>query len=427
MRTAAIDRNYGAAREAYALRGVDTEEALVTLSSVPLSLPCWQGDDIGGFEKGASGAPGGGLQVTGGHPGKARTIEELQSDLETGLSLIPGRHRVNLHAMYGDFRARPADRDAVEPDHFLPWADWAEERGLGLDFNATCFSHPLAESGFTLSHRDRAVRGFWVEHVRRCRIISAFLGRRLGSACLNNLWIPDGSKETPSDRWAPRERLRESLDAIYAEALESELLRDSLESKLFGIGSESYVVGSHEFYLGYALSRGKMLCLDLGHFHPTESVADKISSILTFFPELALHISRGVRWDSDHVAVLTDELLDLAGELVRGGRLGRVRLALDFFDASLNRVAAWVIGARAVLQALLRALLEPAERLRRLEDEGDRTAWLALREAAKTLPWGAVWDAHCLRRDVPPSDSWLAEIRAYERRTLSERGGDGGS
>ncbi len=421
MTIEAVERNYDAAREMYALRGVDVEKAIETLTAVALSLHCWQGDDVGGFEKHDPGAPGGGLRVTGGHPGRARTIEELQADLDLALSLIPGRHRVNLHAMYGDFRSRPADRDALDPEHFSSWAGWAEERSLGLDFNATCFSHPLAGSGFTLSHRDAAVRSFWVEHVKRCREVSAWFGRRLGSACLHNLWIPDGSKETPADRRAPRERLRESLDEIFAPAFEPAHMKDSLESKLFGIGSESYVVGSHEFYLGYALSQGKMLCLDLGHFHPTESVADKVSSILLFFPELALHISRGVRWDSDHVVVLTDELRDLAGELAREGRLARVRLALDYFDASLNRVAAWVIGARAVLQALLQALLQPVSQLEELEAAGDKTGWLALRETAKSLPCGAVWDAYCLKQDVPPSDLWLARVRAHESRVLDRR------
>jgi L-rhamnose isomerase len=420
-------RGYELAREQYAEVGVDTEAALAALSQVPLSLHCWQGDDVGGFERPGASLSGGGIQVTGSHPGKARTIEELRADLAKAFSLIPGRQRLNLHAIYGEFCGRAVARDGIEEEHFRGWVEWARARELGLDFNATCFSHAKAESGFTLSHREDGVRSFWVEHVKRCRAIAAFMGRELGQACIHNLWIPDGSKEAPTDRWERRELLRRSLDEIYSVPHAPAYMKDALESKLFGIGSESFVVGSHEFYLGYVLSGSKgagptaMICLDLGHFHPTESVADKVSAILQFSEGLLLHISRGVRWDSDHVPVLDEELQSVMAEVVRAGALGRVHLALDFFDASIVRVGAWVIGARATLQALLQALLEPRSRLAERERAGDYTGRLALLEEAKALPWGAVWEAHCARAGLPVGEALRQEIAEYGAKVSAER------
>jgi len=412
---------YEPAREIYAEYGVDTDAALHALKSVSLSLHCWQGDDVGGFERPDAALSGGGLQVTGRHPGKARSVAELRADLAEAFSLIPGSHRVNLHAIYGEFGGKLVDRDEIGPEHFRGWVEWARASGLKLDFNPTCFSHPLAESGFTLSHPDRAVRRFWIDHVKACRKISAGLGRELKSPCLHNLWIPDGSKEVPVDRGAARVFLRESLDEIFAVDYSPVYMKDSLESKLFGIGSESFVVGSHEFYLGYALARGKLLCLDLGHFHPTESVADKISAILLFAPSLVFHLSRGVRWDSDHVVILNDEVRAVTEAIVRAKALDRVQLALDYFDASINRVGAWVIGARAALQGVLFALLLPEAALREAEGKGDGFRLLALREEAGTLPFGAIWDRFCLEADVPTGGQWLDEIARYERDVLAAR------
>lgn len=421
MRTDAIEQAYQLARERYAELGVDTEQALAELSRVPLSIHCWQGDDVGGFETPEASLSGGGIQVTGHYPGKARTPEELRQDLEQALALIPGRHRVNLHAIYGEFGGQRVDRDQVGPEHYQGWLEWARARGLGLDFNATLFSHPRADSGATLSHGDAGIRDFWIEHVRRCRAISAHLGRELSSPCLHNLWIPDGAKDLPADRWGPRRRLRESLDAIYETHYPPAEMKDAVEGKLFGIGSESYVVGSHEFYLAYALSRGLVLCLDLGHFHPTESVADKPSAVLQFSDELLVHVSRGVRWDSDHVVIVDDGLRALMEEIVRGDALSRVHLGLDYFDGSINRVGAWVIGARATLRALLEALLQPLDLLRAAETKGDGCERLALMEEAKALPSGAVWDYHCLRAGAPPAQAWLEQVRRYEAQVQRAR------
>jgi len=415
-----IEKDYQSAREAYAELGVDTEKALQALASIPLSLHCWQGDDVGGFEAAGGSLQDGGLQVTGNRPGKARTIEELRQDLEKAFALIPGPRRLNLHAIYGDFRGRPADRDAISPDHFRGWVDWARDRGLKLDFNATCFAHPLAAGGLTLSHPDRAVRRFWIDHVKACRRIGVFMGRELQSPCLHNLWIPDGSKEAPVERAASRDRLRESLDEIYAVELGS-AVKDSLESKLFGIGSASFVVGSHEFYLAYAVAKQKLLCLDLGHFHPTESIADKVSALLPFLPGLVFHLSRGVRWDSDHVPVLDDALLDVTREIIQAAAPEKIHLALDYFDGSINRVGAWVAGARAVQKGLLAALLQPQARLREAEEAGDGFKRLALREEAKARPAGAIWDAYCLRQGVPAGTDWIDEAVRYEKDVLAGR------
>lgn len=415
-----VARAYALAKEQYAALGVDTAAALAALQTIAISLHCWQGDDVGGFES-AAGLTGGGIQATGNYPGKARTPDELRADLDLALSLIPGRHRLNLHAIYADYGGRKIERDELLPEHFAAWIDWAKQRQLGLDFNGTFFSHPLANAGFTLSSRDEGVRRFWVRHGIVCREIGEVFGRELGTPCVTNLWIPDGYKDIPVDRKAPREILARSLDEIFAVPLDPRHHLDAVECKLFGIGSESYVVGSHEFYLGYAISRQKLLCLDAGHFHPTEGIADKISAVLQWVPEILLHVSRGVRWDSDHVVILSDDLRAIAEEIVRGGFLPRVHIGLDFFDASINRIAAWVIGTRAMLKALLIALLEPTALLRQCEAEGDFTQRLALLEELKTLPAGAIWDYYCEANNVPVGPTWLDHARAYERDVLSRR------
>lgn len=411
---------YPYARESYAALGVDTEAALETLSRLRISLQCWQGDDVGGFEPAAESLSGG-IAVTGNYPGRARTPVELRQDLDTALKLIPGHHRVNLHAIYGEFGRTKVERDALTVEPFLPWIDWAASRKLALDFNPTCFAHPLAADGFTLSNRDASIRNFWVRHAQACRRIGAEMGRRLGSASVVNVWIPDGYKDTPFDRSAPRARLAEALDTVFSEQLPASQLIDAVEPKLFGIGSESYVVGSHEFYLGYCTSRRKSYCLDAGHFHPTESIGDKLSSLLQFVPSVLLHVSRGVRWDSDHVVTLDDQTRSIAEEIVRSGQFDRVHLGMDYFDASINRIAAWVIGARSLQKALLFALLQPAQRLAAAEASGDLTARLALLEEAKTFPVAAVWDEFCRRHNVPAGMAWLEEVRSYEKAVLAKR------
>jgi len=421
MDASTVEKAYALSRERYAGLGVDADAALEALGKVSISLPCWQGDDVHGFEKAKEPAHSGGIQATGNYPGRARTVDELRQDLKAALSLIPGDHRVNLHAIYGEFGNRPVSRNEVEPEHFRGWLTWAKAENLKLDFNATCFAHPKAAGGFTLSSPEKETRKFWIDHVKCCRRIAAFLGRELKSAAMHNLWIPDGSKDQPVDRWTPRLLLKEALDEIFKVEYSPSVMKDSLEGKLFGIGSEYYIVGSHEFYLAYALAKRKILCLDLGHFHPTESVADKLSALLQYFDELAVHLSRPVRWDSDHVVILDDEMRRLAEEIVLGQALERVHLAMDFFDASMNRVGAWVIGARAVLKAFLLALLQPRELLRKAEAEGDYFRRLALFEDAKTLPSGAVWDRHCLEHGVPLDGEWQGEVRDYERAVLSKR------
>ena len=412
---------YSIAQEAYAALGVDTEAALQRLAATPVSLHCWQGDDVGGFEN-EGGELGAGLAVTGNYPGKARSIAELRADLDHAYGLIPGRHRLNLHACYGDFSGGKVDRDALTTEQFQSWIDWAKARGLGLDFNPTYFAHPKADDGLTLTHPDAGIRDFWIEHGRACRRIGAEMGRQLGSATVTNGWIPDGSKDLLVDRKGPRARLEASLDAVFAEKIDPKFHLDAVESKLFGIGSESYVVGSHEFYLGYAIKNQTLCCLDAGHFHPTENLADKISSVLQYVPEILLHVSRGVRWDSDHVVLLDDPTQALLLELVRGDFLGRTHIGLDYFDASINRVAAWVIGTRNTLKGLLIALLEPAAKLREFETAGDFTSRLALFEECKSLPWGLVWDEYCRRQDVPLGMAWLAALKTYEKQVLSSRG-----
>ncbi len=412
-------KNYDIARERYASLGVDVDHALKTLATIPISLHCWQGDDVGGFES-SCGSLGNGLAVTGNYPGKARTPDELRADLDKALSLIPGKHRLNLHAFYGEFGGKKVDRDAIEPKHFANWISWAKKNDLGLDFNPTCFSHPKSADGFTLSNADKGIRQFWIEHCIRSREIGAAMGKALGTTCVTNVWVPDGMKDTPADRVAPRVRLAESLDAVFKKVISPKLNLDAVEPKLFGIGSESFVVGSHEFYLGYAVSRKKLLCLDAGHYHPTESIADKISSVLQFMPEILLHVSRGVRWDSDHVVTLNDDLLAIAREIVANGFEKRVHIGLDYFDASINRVAAWTIGTRNMLRALLIALLE-TPLIRKAEVAGDFTTRLALQEEAKTLPFGAVWDYYCETQGVPVGELWLSEVKSYEKNILSKR------
>ena len=414
-----IEKTYELAKQRYAELGVDTETAMKKLSSIAISLHCWQGDDVGGFDK-AQETLGGGIMATGAYPGKARTADELRTDLEKTLSLIPGKHRLNLHAMYAETKGK-VERNELSPEHFTTWIDWAKANGLGMDFNGSFFSHPKAESGFTLSSADDQVRRFWVEHGIVCRKIGAAMGKQLGTPCITNLWIPDGYKDVPVDRKGPRQRLKQSLDEIFAEPMDRNCVLDAVESKLFGIGSESYVVGSHEFYLSYALENKTLLCLDTGHFHPTEVVSDKISSVLIFLDEILLHVSRGVRWDSDHVVILSDELRAIAQQLIRGDYLQRVHIGLDFFDASINRIAAWVIGTRCMIKALLIALLEPVQMLRELELADNYTERLAMLEELKTMPFGAVWDYYCTKMEVPPAQTWLDEVKAYEKDVLAKR------
>lgn len=411
---------YALAKERYAGVGVDTDKALQQLAQISLSLHCWQGDDVAGFES-PDAELSGGIAATGNYPGKARTGDELRSDLDRAYSLIGGTHRLNLHAIYAETGGKQVERNELQPQHFATWVDWAKANGHGVDFNPTCFSHPLADAGFTLASYDDHIRQFWIEHCIASRTIGEYFGRELGTPCVTNIWIPDGFKDTPVDRATPRRMLKKSLDQIFATPIDRQYNLDAVESKLFGLGSESYVVGSHEFYLGYAIENDVLVCLDSGHFHPTESVADKLSSVLLYVDQVLLHISRGVRWDSDHVVTLTDETEAMLQEVIRSNFLDRVHIGLDFFDASINRVAAWVIGARNVQRAALLALLEPIEHLRELERSGDYTARLLLLEEGKGMPWAAVWDQFCLQQDVPVGTHLLNEIRAYESAELVER------
>lgn len=415
-----ITKAYELAKEKYAALGVDTQKALEQLVKIPLSMHCWQGDDVGGFENMGQELSGG-IQVTGAYPGKARTIQELQSDIEKALSLIPGKHRLNLHAFYLDNDGKNIDRDEIEPKHFETWVEWAKSNVQGMDFNPSMFSHPKSDSGFTLSSTDKGIRDFWIEHCKRSRKIGEYFGKELGSACVTNIWAIDGYKDIPVDRLAPRVRLMESLDEIIKEPIDKKYNIDAVESKLFGIGSESYVVGSHEFYMGYAASRNTALCLDAGHFHPTEVISNKISSAALYIDQLLLHVSRPVRWDSDHVVILSDELREIAHEIIRNGLLERMHIGLDFFDGSINRIAAWTIGMRAMQKALLLSLLEPTDKLKELENEGDFTSRLALMEEYKAYPFGAVWDYFCETNGVPVGTDWLDESKTYEKEILSKR------
>ncbi|KOC89269.1 L-rhamnose isomerase [Winslowiella iniecta] len=417
--TRLIEQAFELAKQRFSAIGVDVDAAMAQLDQLPISMHCWQGDDVRGFEN-PQGALTGGIQATGNYPGKARSAAELRADLDQAMSLIPGPKRLNLHAIYLESDS-PVERNAIEPKHFANWVEWAKRNKLGLDFNPTCFSHPLSADGFTLAHSNPEIRQFWIEHCQASRKVSAWFGEQLGTPSVMNIWVPDGMKDLTVDRLAPRQRLLNSLDEIIKEKLNPEHHIDAVESKLFGIGAESYTVGSNEFCLGYAASRQTALTLDAGHFHPTEVISDKISTAMLYVPRLLLHVSRPVRWDSDHVVLLDDETQAIASEIVRQRLFDKVHIGLDFFDASINRIAAWVIGTRNAKKALLRALLEPSDQLRELELAGDYTARLALLEEQKSLPWQAVWESYCLRHDVPADASWLGDVRNYEQQILSQR------
>ncbi|WP_300581220.1 L-rhamnose isomerase [Marivita sp.] len=409
--------SYDTAKAAFAEWGVDTEAALARLATIPISMHCWQGDDVVGFEK-KTGSSGGGIQATGNHPGRARTPDELRADLEFAYSMIPGKHRLNLHAMYMDTDESP-DRDEIEYRHFAPWVDWAKAQGIGLDFNPTFFAHAKADDNLTLSHPDKGIRDFWIEHGKRTRDIAARIGSELGSVCVNNIWVPDGYKDIPVDRMAARQRLEASLDEMLAPEQDPALTLDAVESKLFGIGVEACTVGSHEFYMGYAIRKGTLLCLDMGHFHPTENIADKLSAVALSLPQILLHVSRPMRWDSDHVILQNDDILAMAQELVSADLLDRTFIGLDFFDATISRTAAWVIGVRNMQKALLRALLMPWDRLRTAENTLDFTARLTLTEEFKDLPFGAIWAAYCDRLGRPTGLALMGELEAYQARVAS--------
>ena len=416
MKEQLIDNAYSIARERYASIGVDTDKAMDILQNISLSMHCWQADDVTGFE--SAGALTGGIQTTGNYPGKARNMEEVRMDILKAMSFIPGRHRLSLHEIYGDFGGRFVDRNEVEPSHFESWMQWAAENGIKLDFNSTSFSHPKS-GNLTLASPDKGIRDFWVEHTSRCRAIAEEMGRRQDDPCIMNLWIHDGSKDITVNRMMYRELLKDSLDRIFSKEYAN--MKDSIESKVFGIGLESYTVGSNDFYIGYGVSRQKLVTLDTGHFHPTESVADKLSSLLLFVPEVLLHVSRPVRWDSDHVTIMNDETIDLCKEIVRCGALGRVHIGLDYFDASINRIGAYVIGSRATQKCLLQALLEPLPALRRYEAEEKGFERLALLEEAKSMPWNAVWDMFCMRNGVPVGEEFIAGVEEYEAEVTSKR------
>ncbi|MHA1370742.1 MAG: L-rhamnose isomerase [Promethearchaeota archaeon] len=416
-----IEELYNNASKKYAEFGIDTGSVLKDLGKISISMHCWQGDDVGGFEKPGARLEGSGIQATGNYPGKARNIEELQQDILKALELVPGAHRVNIHAMYGDFTSGHVERTGISVEHFQRWIDWALANDLKLDFNATLFSHPKADSGFTLSHKSSDIRDFWIRHVNACREIAREIGRQQKSPCIHNLWIPDGMKDIPVDRIGHRQLLIDSLDKIFNTRYSKEEMKDFIEGKLFGIGSESFVVGSHDFYLGYAASRKIGLTMDMGHYHPTESVADKISAVLPFVPEILIHVSRGVRWDSDHVVILDDHLRSVAEEITWSCYDDRIHLALDYFDASINRIAAWVIGMRATMFAMLQAMLFPIETVRELEAQGNYTKRLAMLEEFKHMPANAIWDKFCLDNNVPPGTGWIKEIEDYEREILSKR------
>ena len=417
--TQEIKQAYELAKATYAKIGVDTDAAIEALKKVKISLHCWQGDDVNGFLF-QDIALSGGIQTTGNYPGKAQTPDQLRQDIEKALSFIPGKHKLSLHAIYADTDEK-VDLDEIEPKHFEKWVSWAKEQGLGLDFNPTCFSHPMADSGFTISSADPKVRAFWIEHCKRCREIADYFGRELQQKCVTNFWFPDGYKDIPVDREAPRYRMMTALDEVFSVPMDSKYSLDAIESKVFGIGAESYTVGSNEFALGYAATRKKAYCLDAGHFHPTEVISDKIPSVLLYTDELLLHVSRPVRWDSDHVVILDDELNAITQSLVRGNLIERTHIGLDFFDASINRIAAWVIGTRNMIKALLKAYLEPVEELKEAELKEDYTTRLAMMEELKSYPFGAVWDYYCELMGVPVRENWLKEVKEYEQDVLLKR------
>ena len=416
-----IEKSYELAREQYAEIGVDTDKAIERLKNIPISIHCWQGDDVTGFEN-LDGSLDGGLAVTGNYPGKAKNPEQLRADMSFAFSLIPGPKKANIHAFYSEPKNKKADRDEITPECFDNWADWAVEQKIGLDFNPTCFSHPKSADGLTLSHPDEGIRNFWIDHCIRSREISEYLGKRTGVRSVNNIWVPDGFKDNCFDKLAPRARLLDSLNKIEAKKFDSKYTRDAVESKVFAVGVEAYTVGSHEFYMGYAMKNPEvMLCLDAGHFHPTEVISNKVSSSLLFADEILLHVSRPMRWDSDHVVILDDELMAIGQEIIRNNFENRVNIALDFFDASINRIAAWVIGTRNTQKALLKAMLEPVDLIKKAEYEFDYTTRLALTEEYKSYPFGAVWDYYCEKMGVPTRDSWFSQVRTYEKEVLANR------
>jgi L-rhamnose isomerase len=420
MKEELLKKAFVDAIEQYASLGVDAVKAIEQLDKLSISIHCWQADDVSGFEN-PDGELTGGIQTTGNYPGKARTIEELKEDLEKVINLIPGNHRISLHATYGDFGGEFVDRDLIEPKHFQSWIDWAKEKGVKLDFNSTFFSHDKANSGYTLADFDPEIRKFWKEHLRRCRLIAAEIGRQQGDACIHNIWIPDGEKDKTVSRYEHRKLLQESLDEVLSEKISTEYLKDTIECKLFGIGSESYVVGSHEFYMGYAVKNNMVLTLDAGHFHPTEGIADKLSSMLLFVPEITLHVSRPERWDSDHVVILNDDLMAISQEIVRSGHMDRIHMGLDYFDASINRIGAYVVGIRSAQKAMLQALLEPTDKLRDYEKQDKRFERLAYLEELKAMPWTALYNYYCLQQGVPVGDAYIKEIQEYEEQITSKR------
>ncbi|MEK3721322.1 L-rhamnose isomerase [Paenibacillus sp. FSL H8-0034] len=415
-----VQANYELAKELYAAHGINVDQVLEQLEKVKISMHCWQGDDVKGFLNRDQDLTGG-ISVTGNYPGAAQSPAQLRADLEKAFSLIPGKHKVNLHAIYADTDEK-VELNELEPKHFQKWVDWCKEQGLGLDFNPTCFSHEKSKDGFTLSHSDPEIRQFWIDHCKASRKIGAFFGEQLGQTCVTNVWVPDGYKDVPADRMAPRQRLKSALDEVFAEELNPAHNLDAIESKLFGLGSEAYVVGSHEFYMGYGIQNNKLICLDAGHFHPTEVISNKLSSLALFTDGILLHVSRPMRWDSDHVVTLDDELIEIGRELVRGNLLEKTHIGLDFFDGSINRVAAWVIGTRNTIKALMRAMLDPVEALKKAELEGDYTTRLALTEEFKSYPFGAIWDYYCASKGVPVREEWLAEVKSYEQEVLLKRG-----
>ncbi|MHB9056908.1 MAG: L-rhamnose isomerase [Paludibacteraceae bacterium] len=419
MESEQIKQAYEDAKAQYALLGVDVDKALNQLDELSISIHCWQSDDVIGFEN-PDGVLSGGIQTTGNYPGKARTIDELKQDIEKVIKLVPGSHRLSLHAIYGDFDGKFVDRDQIEPKHFQTWIDWAKEVGIKIDFNSTFFSHPKS-GNYSLSSFDPEIRTFWKDHLRACRRIAAEIGRQQGSPCVHNIWVHDGEKDKTVSRLEHRRLLQESLDEVLAEKIDKKYLVDCVECKLFGIGSESYVVGSHEFYMGYAVKNNMALTLDAGHFHPTEGIADKISSMLLFVPQITLHVSRPERWDSDHVVILNDPLLELSQEIVRSGQMNRVNVGLDYFDASINRIGAYVVGIRSTQKAMLQALLEPTEKLRNYEKQDKNFQRIAYLEELKALPWNAVYNYYCQKQGIAVGEAYINEIEDYEATVTSKR------
>ncbi|OTO77343.1 MULTISPECIES: L-rhamnose isomerase [unclassified Enterococcus] len=408
-----VKKRYEDAKEKYASIGVDTDAVLEKLSNVKISMHCWQGDDVKGFLT-PDGELTGGIMATGNYPGAAHTPDQLRQDLEKAYSLIPGKHKLNLHAIYLD-TDEIVDLNEIEPKHFEKWVEWAKEQGVGLDFNPTFFSHPMMKDGMTLAHPDKEVRDYWIEHGKRARKIAEYMGKEIGQICIDNFWMPDGMKDNPIDRFSPRKRMMESLDEIFSEEINEEYTQDAVESKLFGIGAEAYTVGSHEFYMGYGLTRDKLICLDAGHFHPTEVISNKLSSLALFSKGIMLHVSRPVRWDSDHVVIMDDELQEIGKELVRNDLLGKTNIGLDFFDATINRIAAWVIGTRNTQKSLLKAMLEPIAELKEAEQEFDFTKRLAYTEELKDFPYADVWNYFCEINNAPVGMEWYEEVMQYEK------------